>query len=273
MAKQRLKVLITVKTAPIPSKKYDELVCTAGVLEDGTFVRLYPINFRELPFSQQYRKYQWIEVDAEKHKGRDTRKESWKPDSDTLTLGPKISTAGDPTWSNRARHVLPKKAQSMEALWDAQELDRTSLGVFKPQKIHDLVIEELPSPDWDPSFLEALKQARLWDDRKHTREPPRRMPFKLSFKFECDDPRCKGNHQMMIEDWEVSALYWRLVDEGVPPQNAVQAVRTKFLTVLCALDRDTHFFVGTVLEHGTWVVIGIWWPALPKPAAQRKLSF
>ena len=42
---ERLKVLITVKTYPIPSKKYDELVCTAGVTESGDFVRLYPINF------------------------------------------------------------------------------------------------------------------------------------------------------------------------------------------------------------------------------------
>ena len=74
--KQRLKLLITVKTYPIPSKKYDELVCTAGVTETGDFIRLYPINFRDLPFSKQYKKYQWIDVIAEKHQGRDVRKES-----------------------------------------------------------------------------------------------------------------------------------------------------------------------------------------------------
>jgi len=41
---EHLKVLITVKTLPIPSSKYDELVCTAGVTEAGDFVRLYPIT-------------------------------------------------------------------------------------------------------------------------------------------------------------------------------------------------------------------------------------
>lgn len=271
MGKQRLKVLITVKTAPIPSKKYDELVCTAGVLEDGTFVRLYPVNFRELPFSQQYRKYQWIEVDAEKHTGRDSRKESWKPDSNSLALGQRIPTEKDPTWSARAKYVLAKKAQSMEALKEAQEHDRTSLGIFKPKKIHDLVVEELDEPNWDPSFLAALKQARLWDDRKKTLEPPRKVPFKFSFQFECDDPRCKKNHQMMIEDWEVSALYWKLVDGGKSPREAVQEVRNRFLHDLCGPTRDTHFFVGTVLEHGTWVIIGMWWPALPVKDSQQKL--
>lgn len=55
-SKQTLKILITVKTYPIPSTKYDELVCTAGVTEEGEFIRLYPINFRDLPYDQQFKK-------------------------------------------------------------------------------------------------------------------------------------------------------------------------------------------------------------------------
>lgn len=39
------KVLITVKTYPAISSKYDELVCTAGFREDGTWIRIYPIQF------------------------------------------------------------------------------------------------------------------------------------------------------------------------------------------------------------------------------------
>jgi hypothetical protein len=35
------KVLITVKTYPLPSNKYEELVCTAGVLEDGRWIRCH----------------------------------------------------------------------------------------------------------------------------------------------------------------------------------------------------------------------------------------
>jgi hypothetical protein len=62
-------------TYPIPSAKYGELVCTAGVTESGDFVRLYPIRYRDLPLAQQYKKYQWIEVDVERHRS-DSRKES-----------------------------------------------------------------------------------------------------------------------------------------------------------------------------------------------------
>ena len=46
MEKQR--VLITVKTYPTLSRKYGETVCTAGVREDGTWVRIYPVPFRRL---------------------------------------------------------------------------------------------------------------------------------------------------------------------------------------------------------------------------------
>src|SRR5687768_7870956 len=83
---RELRILITVKTYPIPSAKYDELSCTAGVTEQGEFIRLYPINYRDLPWDKQFKKYQWIDVVADRHRQRDIRKESWRPDSATVRL-------------------------------------------------------------------------------------------------------------------------------------------------------------------------------------------
>jgi hypothetical protein len=266
---ERLKVLITVKTYPIPSSKYDELVCTAGVNEYGDFVRLYPINFRDLPYTQQYRKYQWIEVDAEKHTGRDSRKESYRPDCSTLTkLGEVIPTKGG-DWSERAKFALAKQSQSLEELMERQAIDRTSLGIFKPKSIRDLVISN-DSPDWKPRFLEELRQARIWEDRTASKEPPRKLPFKFHYHFACEDPRCTQNHKMMIEDWEVGALYWKLVDQGATPEEASRKVRSKFLGDLCAENKETYFFVGTVLAHPkTWVVIGVFYPTIRKVQTKK----
>lgn len=262
---QRLKVLITVKTYPIPSKKYDELVCTAGVTETGDFIRLYPIRFRDLPFKKQYQKYQWIEIDAHKHTGRDSRKESYRPVESTLkTLGEPIKT-GRRDWHERDRYVLAKPPTSMEALWELQKADKTSLGLIRPRRILDLKVKP-DDAEWNPGFLQELKQQRLWDDRTNTKEPPRKVPWKFSYRFECDDARCKGNHQMMIEDWEVGALYWKCVDKGATATEAAEKVKAKFLDEMCAAGRDPHFFVGTVLEHGTWVVIGVYWPPKAAPS-------
>jgi hypothetical protein len=260
-----MKVLITVKTYPIPSAKYDELVCTAGVLESGDFVRLYPINFRDLPYAQQYKKYQWVEVEAAPHGRRDVRRESYRPNCDTLrVIGDPIPTRnGD--WSARAHYALKRKAASMEELHARQEGDGTSLGIFRPKQIDDLIIQP-DAAEWKASFHAALRQARLWDERSVSREPPRKVPFKFQYCFTCDDPRCRG-HQMMIEDWEVGALYWRLRDDGASADEAALAVREKFLGEICGSARDTHFYVGTVSSHPkSWVIIGLFYPKRSEPS-------
>ena len=255
-----LKILITVKTYPIPSSKYDELVCTAGVTESGDFIRLYPINYRDLPYSQQYQKYQWIEVEAEKHRGRDNRKESYRPREGIKLLGEPITPkVGD--WSERAYFVLKQKSKSMEELWEKQEIDNTSLGVFKPKEVIGLEIQP-DDPNWKPRFIAELKQQRLWEDRNVTKEPPRKVPWKFYYRFSCDDPNCNSNHRMHIEDWEVGALYWNCVDKGSSSEEAAQKVKEKFFEEICAPDKNTHFFVGTVLGHRTWIVIGTFWPKI-----------
>ncbi len=259
----RLKVLITVKTYPIPSAKYDELVCTAGVTKNGEFIRLYPINFRELSWDKQYKKYQWIEVEAEKHKGRDSRKESWRPDCDTLRSVGEIIKPHRGNWDNRAKYVLPLVSQSIEELQEKKKKDKTSLGIIKPKEVFDLAITP-EIPKWSAPQLAALKQARLWETRKNTRVPPRKVPWKFQYCFLCNDPRCKGNHKILIEDWEVGALYWREVDKGKSPEEAAQSVKKKFLENICGPDKDTYFYVGTILAHGSWVVIGVFYPKKKK---------
>ena len=65
------KVLITVTTYPLPSRSHDELVCTAGVLETGEMIRIYPVPLSfliDLKGSGQVKnvKYTWIEVGLKK---------------------------------------------------------------------------------------------------------------------------------------------------------------------------------------------------------------
>jgi hypothetical protein len=257
---ERLKVLVTVKTYPIPSTKYDELSCTAGVTEGGDFIRLYPINYRELPWDQQFRKYQWIEVMAERHTGRDFRIESWRPDSSTIELvGEPIPTGRDGDWSARGRFVLKKAAQSMEQLRAQQEESKTSLGIVKPREVQDLVVSK-DAPQWKESFLDELRQARLFERRDRTLLPPRKVPWRFQYRFRCDDSRCKG-HLMTNEDWEVGALYWNVTDRGASPAEAAAKVKQKFLDDICSPKNDTYLYVGTVLAYPkSWVVIGSFYP-------------
>src|SRR5450432_1349519 len=76
MAKER--ILITVKTYPTLSRKYGETVCTAGIREDGSWVRIYPVPFRRLEEEEQYKKFDWIECQLARN-STDVRPETFRP--------------------------------------------------------------------------------------------------------------------------------------------------------------------------------------------------
>ena len=242
-------------TYPIPSAKYGELVCTAGVTESGDFVRLYPIRYRDLSLAQQYKKYQWIEVEVERHRS-DSRKESYRPNGDSLeVIGEPIAVVrGD--WSERGQYVLARKSRSIEDLREKQKQDGTSLGVIRPRTIKE-VKSVSDEPEWKPAFVHSATAPRLFDDNPVTRTPPRKVPYKFKFQFKCDDSCCTG-HAMLNEDWELGSLYWSLVDNGATGKQAAHTVRTRFLTQIRRPVHDTHFFVGTVSNHpASWVIIGV----------------
>lgn len=111
------KVLITVKTYPSISEKYHELVCTAGFRENGTWVRIYPIQFRKKPYNEQYSKYQWIEIDLVKNT-HDFRKESYRPKShDTeINIIGEVKPDGDDR-KERRKIVLNKVYKNLKTLF------------------------------------------------------------------------------------------------------------------------------------------------------------
>ncbi len=55
-------------------------------------------------------------------------------------------------------------------------------------------------------------------------------------------------------------------------EEASEKVRDKFLSELCGPDKDTHFYVGTILAYpNTWVVIGVFYPKIkPRKAKLDK---
>ena len=56
--------------------------------------------------------------------------------------------------------------------------------------------------------------------------------------------------------------------EEATEEEATEGVRQRFFTEMCASTRETYFFVGTVLSHGTWVVIGTFYPKVGKSGSQ-----
>ena len=66
LVSKRKRVLITVRTYPTPAKKGVEVSCTAGITDDGRWIRLYPVAYRLMDVDKRFAKYQWVELEAKK---------------------------------------------------------------------------------------------------------------------------------------------------------------------------------------------------------------
>lgn len=266
------KVLITVKTYPAISKKYEELVCTAGFREDGTWIRIYPIQFRKKSYQEQYSKYEWIELDLEKNTG-DYRPESYRPvshDTPIKVVG-KIAPDGN-IWAERRRFVLNKVYSNLTQLISEAKNKEicTSLAVFKPTKILDFIWEEVER-EWPAEKLAQFRQLNIFQqvaDKKY--ELVKKLPYKFSFKFEDDQGK---QSTTMIEDWETGELFWNCLKRcDGNEQKACIDVRKKYFDDF-SKTKDLHFFLGTSQVHhfigkNPFLIIGTFHP---KPITQLSL--
>lgn len=253
------KILIAVKTYPTLSSKYEESVCTAGFTEEGNFIRIYPIPFRNLPYSSQYKKYDWIEIDLKKNVS-DYRPESFQPiklDTEIKIIG-HLDTSSN--WLKRKDVVLKNVRNDVTSLIaDARDKKKyTSLAVFKPKDIIDFAATSC-SREWDAKKTKILEQQNLFEIRGKI---IRKLPCKFLFKFtDVNDRICN----MMIEDWEIGQLFWKYLEKrGDDEIMAVDDVRTKYFTDL-AKTKDVYFFLGTTREHhltskNPFMIIGLFYP-------------
>lgn len=265
------KVLISVKTYPTLSERYDELVCTAGFLEDGSWIRIYPIPFRKLKMDSKYQKWQWIEIDLTKNT-KDFRKESYRPtniDNEIKVLD-KVGTEGK--WMYRKNVVLRNVHYNMDELIAEAKNPQigTSLAVFKPKEVLDFVWEECER-EWDSRKLEAVyanqAQQSLFSDLEETKRIFRiakKLPYEFSYKFTSEDGKVR---KLMIEDWELGMLYWNCLESSNgDEQLACQKVKQKYFDEMCH-KKDIHFFLGTTKKFhnvgpNPFIIIGTFYPPL-----------
>lgn len=261
------RILITVKTYPTLSAKYGELVCTAGLREDGSWIRIYPVPFRQLEAYQKFPKYSFIEAEVSRNTN-DARPESHKVSIDTLNLtGEELSTKDH--WRERRQWVLSRGTvhTNLTELIAANKTVGISLATFKPTKIIDFKAEP-DKPDWGDEKLAAVdalaNQGDLFSGWKGTDLAAliRKLPWKFSYTIEDDAGK---RSTMMIEDWEIGELYWNCLKTSNSAAEAVEKVRQKYLTEFTT--KDLYLYLGTTKKYDRWannpfIIIGVFYPPI-----------
>ena len=263
MNAQQERILVTVKTYPTLSKKYGETVCTAGVREDGSWVRIYPVPFRRLGAAEQYSKFDWIECRLIRNK-KDSRPESFRP-YDQAELQPVGHVDTSDKWLERRRILLDGSNvyDRLDDIIDAAKSNLMSLCVFKPTEVIDLICEE-DEREWDPAKLREIRkihsQGDMFEDNtwRRTFNIMRKLPYDFSYRFK--DSAGKTS-ELQILDWEIGALFWNcLRSSGGDEAMALEKVRQKYIDQF--LKTDLHLFLGTTQRFHSfapnpWVIIGV----------------
>ena len=262
---ERKRILILVKTKPSISKRYGELICTAGIDEQGNWLRLYPLPI-ETYKDNALPKYTWIEVDVTtRDRGRDPRPESYVPQLDTLVPHEKVPS--DDGWQTR-RHLILDRAKIYASMKELRELGRAhqvSLAIFKPKEIISIKVIKEKVAYYTSEEIKRFQQGMASFESDLFRNPrpklryrpTEKVPFRLKITFRDID----GTKSCLsVLDWETAALWYNNYknEPFEVVKDKIEACYWDF-----AIKRDVYFYLGTLLKFAKmktknpWTIIGV----------------
>ncbi|MCZ6834457.1 MAG: hypothetical protein O7G85_01655 [Planctomycetota bacterium] len=217
------RILITVRTYPNLSVKYNEVVCTGGITEDGDWRRLYPIQHRSLEKEKQYKTFDIVNVKVS-DTSPDGRPESRRPDCSSLQIEGHLD---DPhqRWDWIGRTALESMAELEQSEWTLRPVRVSEILKFEAEE---------DSHEWSQKQKEILRQESLFGDPK----PLEKIPY--DFKFTWKDGLGKEYRSKFIA-WEVGQTWRRMRDK----EKVIQAFWDKRFSDRYSL----YFFMGNFAAH------------------------
>jgi len=253
---EKKKVLVTVKAYPEKSKKHGTTVCTAGITDEGEWIRLYPMPYSSFLGPTKIQRYDWIEIECKKAIDEKLgRKESYRVrDGSVNIIGRSLSLGkikGKAPWEKRDAIILPKVAPSLEYLEEQYSKDKTSLGLIKPKELIDFFRrEELQQPPEPKEFQRSLDNQII--------PIIDAIPHIFAYKFRCSGCINEKTHNIMCEDWELFESY-RSWWKHYPDVNVLwEKLHQKFFDFM--KKQNLHFYMGMYSQMPTWLIIGLYYP-------------
>ncbi|SEH09366.1 hypothetical protein [Candidatus Venteria ishoeyi] len=266
------RLLVLCKTYPFPSAKYTETSCVAVMTEDGSLLRIYPVPFRLINSTQQFKKWQWMIAKIQKTTN-DHRPESHRIYVDTINCEDKaIPTKNG--WRDR-RFWLDK----LTLFTDFVELETTrqqegiTLGLLKPASLCGLDITPVKNPDWtkdeEEKLLHEQRQGNLFEPNIEAKslKQLRKLPYDFHYRYECETPMGLKIYRHKIVDWEAGALYWNICRDKNWETKFRQRYEQEFA------EKDLMFLMGTIHRFPSqWLIISVIYPPKPPVEVEEQLS-
>lgn len=259
------RILIWGKTYPELSAKHFETVCTGGVFEDGSPVRLYPISLRYLD-DARLKKYSWIKAKIYKS-AKDTRPESYRVIAGSIVETHQEVDTDKYGWRKRSAIVFKNPVWQFACcadLFSAHDKTGASIGVIKPASIQSVTIEERPEEE-RTAFLQKRKateqilqekkrQVKLFDYDEFIPDDILDLEYlsaRIYVQWTCDGCACPG-HSMGILDWEVTETQRKFGHD----------VARSEVERRCDLQTyDLRFYLGNLFTHPrAFTIVGLWYP-------------
>jgi hypothetical protein len=249
-------LLILTKTYPVPSGNYIEVTCVAALTSQGDFRRLYPIPFRLLDKSSQFKRWEWITARTSRATS-DRRPESYRIDIDSIRRGQIVGTSRG--WQKRLAFIQPHILSSFAELESRRASLGYSLGILRPTRLIELQVVKSDKPDWDERQKAQLSKQWLFhrEDAKQ-RTLLRKVPYDFYYKYEIESVEGTETLIHKITDWEVGRLYWRCVENyGASRWEAKFRQKIEFDLA----KTDLLLLIGTMHRFpDQWLIIGLIYP-------------
>lgn len=162
-------------------------------------MRLYPIRYRRLDKTNQFKRFDLVEMVISK--ASDLRPESYHVDENSIQL---IESAKKISERSKVQLWKPFIAPSLVALLEENRQTQRSLGIIKPDpdsiKFKINQVTESDRKDQQIANLVFHQQASLLENKL---KPLARPKYSFSYHYTCDG----HPHKHQIFDWEVQAAF------------------------------------------------------------------
>ena len=257
-------VLVVVKTYPAPSSHHGETVCVAGIRLDGpdapSWIRLYPISFRALEGSTQFKKYERIRIPVMARGTYDPRPESYKPD--VAGIEKVASYDSRNKWSKRRELIEPLLGATTTCDLLAANREGTmdqaipSLALVTAQVTR---VEVEAGKPWTPAQLAKVRrfsEADLFNPEGRAELQP--LPYQVKINYTCGAAGCAGHAPHLI-DWELGAmgLFW----PARYRTKTAAMIKGSYEKMLDSATNDVHLIIGNQHQRRhIFSVCGVWYP-------------